>query len=643
VKPVSLPRRAATPAPWSLRIQASACVLGTIVGASLEGWYGIAAGWTGVVPGIALVSYLGGYLGGCWHPAEHAWHDLQRRRVNIDLLTIAAAWGSAALGHWADGGALLVLFSLSHVLESIILGRTRRAISDMLDLSPDEAWLIDEHGETRVPVERLVPGDRVLVRPSERIPADGVIREGTTSVDESPVNGESLPIDKGPGERVFAGTLNQQGVIRCEVTAAAAQSTLARMVQLVEEAQAQRADSQRFTEWFGERYTWVVLGLALATLTGSRLLTDEDWGDSLYRMMTVLVVASPCAVVISIPAAILAGIASAARGGVLFKGGSALERAATLKGMAFDKTGTLTLGQPRVVSILPAEGVAESDLLRTAAALERHSEHPLAKAIVAGAQERGLVADAATDVQAIAGAGVVGTVGGRIYRVGKLTWFVEQGVDHGLMDRPELHAAMARGESVVGVMTDVGWLGGLTIADTMRPTTEACLRELRAIGVEHLLMLTGDAIPVAEEFGRRLRLEVRGALLPGEKRDILQAWRAEVGPVGMIGDGLNDAPSLAAADLGVSLGGSGTDVALETADVVIVASDLRRLPYALRLARRTRAIIRQNLLFAFGTMAVLLLTTLFVRLPLPLAVLCHEGSTLLVILNGVRLLRFPRV
>lgn len=619
--------------------QTLTCLIAALLGAAIEWMWDTAAGWSGGLPLLAWLLYLLSYFAGGWHAASHAVKDLGRGKVNIDLLMIAAACGSASLGHWADGAALLFLFSLSHALESLILGRTRRAISDLMQLTPESAVRIRGDLQEIVPVEELQPGDVVLVHPGERIPADGVLRDGTTSIDESPVNGESIPIDKSPGDSVFSGTLNQQGVVQIEVLRGAGQSTLARMVQLVEEAQSQRADSQQFTDWFGERYSIVVLGLAAVTFFGSQFVKSETLSDSFYRAMTVLVVASPCAVVISIPAAILAAITGAARGGVLVKGGAALEQVARLKGMAFDKTGTLTVGRPRVVTILPALNQTADEVIRLAAALEANSEHPLARAIVAAAGEREHAVTPARDVQAVTGCGVMGTLDGRPMKAGKLTWFADLGMSAREEQIPGLETALSRGETLVGVTSDGTWVGVVGIADTLRPTAKACLSELRSLGLHELVMLTGDAEPVARELGRQLDLSYQAALMPDQKLKSIGQLRERIGAVGMIGDGMNDAPSLAAADVGFSLGGAGTDVALETADVVILADDLRRLPLTIRLARSTQHIIRQNLVIAFGTMLTLLVATLLVRVPLPLAVLGHEGSTVLVILNGLRLLR----
>lgn len=590
----------------------------------------------------AYVVYVVAYITGGRYTLLHAWGELRQGRVNVDLLMLAAAAGSAFLGHWADGAALLFLFSLSHTLETIILGRTRRAIADMMDLTPEEALVIRKDGEVRVPVADLRPDDIVVVRPAERIPADGIIRSGQTSVDQSPLTGESVPVDKSPGDPVFSGTLNQQGVIHIAVTRVASESTLSRMVQLVEEAQSQRAESQRFTEWFGQKYTWFVLGLAAATFAIAHLLFQLSWADAFQKAMTVLVVASPCAVVISIPAAILAAITSAAKGGVLFKGGAAMEKAAALKAIAFDKTGTLTIGRPYVVSIIPVAGRSEEELLKATAALENHSEHPLARAVVQSARERSLHGEDATELEAVMGHGIRGLWNGHVLRVGKLTWFepLSKWADETTL--AAVRAAQLRGETVVALADETRWWGALGIADVLRPTAVDCVNGLRHLGVKELTMLTGDSELVAQELAGRVGLSYRSGLLPQDKLEAIRAMRAKFGSTGMIGDGMNDAPSLAAADVGFSLGGSGTDVALETADVVILADDLRRLPYAIGLARATQRVIQQNLLVAFGMMMLLLIVSLVATLPLPMAVLGHEGSTVVVILNGLRLLRFPR-
>jgi len=590
----------------------------------------------------AWILFAIAYLAGGWHTAEHAWDEVRSGHLNIDVLMLAAALGSAGLGRFADGAALLFLFSLSQTLETLILGRTRRAIADLMHLTPEDALRLRDGREERVPVDDLRRSDIVIVHPGERLPADGIVRVGQTSIDQSPMTGESIPVDKQPGDSVYGGTLNQQGMIQVQVTHVGGESTLARMVRLVEEAQSQRAASQRFTEWFGERYTWVVIGMALATLLLPRLWLTEPWTDTFYRAMTVLVVASPCAVVISIPAAILAAITSAAQGGVLVKGGAALEDCARLQAIAFDKTGTLTIGRPRVVSILPAEHVTRDELLAMTAALEARSEHPLARAVVRAAEDARIDVQPAAELTAITGFGVEGQVSDRRLRVGKLAWFEQHGPNANDNLREAALAAEQQGQTVLIAADENRWLGMLGVADTLRPSAADSVRQLRALGLRELMVLTGDGEAVARNIAQALGLSYQAQLLPAEKLDAIRKLEQQFGPTGMIGDGMNDAPSLAAATVGFSLGGAGTHVALETADVVLLADDLRRLPYIIALSRRTQQIVWQNLSVAFGTMAVLLVSAFLVRLPLPLAVLGHEGSTVLVIFNGLRLLRFPK-
>lgn len=593
-------------------------------------------------PWYVLLAYAISFIAGGGRTLWEALSDLIHGEVNIDLLMILAALGAALLGDWPEGAVLLFLFSLSHALEHIIMGRTRGAITALMQLTPDEAMVIRQGQQQTIPVGQLVVGDRIVVRPSERIPADGVVLEGHTVVDQSPMTGESIPVERQVGDPVLAGTMNQHGAIEVEVSRIASETTLARMVDMVESAQSERAVSQQFTEWFGQKYTWIVLvGTAAVYLIGTYVLGDSV-SNSFHRAMTALVAASPCAVVISIPSAILSAIASAARGGVLFKGGSHLEQTALLQAMAFDKTGTLTIGQPQLNGIYTAAGVSETELLTVAAGLESLSEHPLARAVTAAAGVRGIAIPDVEDVEAVIGHGVFGLVNGQRRWVGKLNWFEDTGIpcDSGLSQQAT--GLQSIGNTLIGVADEHRVLGILAVSDTLRPTAALAIQELRAMGIKSLRILSGDHQSVVAHIASQLGMEGEGQLLPGQKLQRLAIMKKEIGPVGMIGDGINDAPSLAGASVGFSLGGAGTDVALETADVVLMADDLRRLPYAIALARKSQQIVRQNLILAFGTMATLLLLTFVMVLPLPVAVLGHEGSTVIVILNGLRMLAFPK-
>ena len=600
---------------------------------------GMVGDWLAAVPpAVAMAAFLVAYMAGGFHASDRALRELFAGSVNVDLLMIVAALGAAWLGAFAEGAVLLFLFSLSNTLESFVLGRTRRAIEALMDLAPEEAVVRRDGVETRVSLDALRIGDRVVVRPAERIPADGVIATGRTTIDQSAMTGESLPVEKAPGDPVFAGTLNQAGALELDVERLASESTLARIVRRVEEAQSEKADSQRFTDWFGQSYTFFVLGLALLTVLIPVLFMGEAFGDAFYRAMTVLVVASPCAVVISIPAAILSAITGAARRGILFKGGAHLERLAKLRAVAFDKTGTLTEGRPRLVGVVAVEGIGEERLLQWAASAERLSEHPLARAVVAAVEERGIELLPAEEMQAMVGHGVRARVDGRSIEVGRMDGMGAEPDEADSVIEAVARRMAEEGKSVALVRADGRLIGCLAISDALRPGALEALQALRRQGIEHMVMLTGDHPVVAAAIAAPLGIKVEAGLMPEDKLRVVRRLREQYGVVAMVGDGINDAPALAAATLGISLGGAGTDVALETADVVLMADDLRHLPRAVDLARRADRVIRQNLVIALGVMLALLATTYFGTLRLPFAVIGHEGSTVVVILNGLRLL-----
>lgn len=598
---------------------------------------------TAISPAWSRSLYIVAYLAGGAFSTLAVIRELRRAHVTVDFLMLSAALAAAAVDEWPEGAFLLFLFSLSNTLEAFILGRTRHAIRALMDLAPETARVRRDGQESIVPVAELRVGDTIIVRPSERIPADAVIRSGRTSLDQSPMTGESIPVDKGPGEEVLAGTLNLQSAIEAEVTRLASDTTLARMVRLVFEAQAQRAHSQRFTEWFGSRYTFAVLAGAALTFLVPVLFLEHAARDAFYRAATVLVVASPCAVVISIPATILAAITGAARGGVLFKGGAQVERAAAIDAVAIDKTGTLTLGKPEVTDVVAANGADEQTVLAVAAAAEARSEHPLAHAVVRAATHRGLAIAPADSMESVVGHGVRAVVGGETVLVGKRRLLERDGVG---VPNPLIEAdnrLQGEGKTVFYVARGKQTLGLIAIADTLRESAAPAIDGLRRLGIEHIVMLTGDNERVAESIARRLGIQFAAQLLPEDKLHAVKRLRDQHRRVAMVGDGVNDAPSMAASDLAISIAGAGTDVALETADAVLMGEDLRKLPAALAHARRAQSIIYQNLAFAFAVMLVLIVLTLFFTLPMPFAVIGHEGSTVLVILNGLRLIRLqPR-
>lgn len=605
----------------------------------------LALAWAGGALGIASIPLVLGlailaYITGGGLTALRALAELRSGILSIDLLMITAALGAAAVGAWIEGGILLFLFSLSNTLERFALHRTRRAIEALLDLEPAEAVVRRDGREMRIPTTELFLGDIVIVRPGERIPADGEVVSGASSVDQSPMTGESIPVDKAIGDTVFAGTLNQHGAIEIRVDRPPSDTTLQRIIQMVETAQSEKAESERFTDWFGRRYTIGVFGVAVLVILIPWLLLGEDFSHAFYRAMTVLVVASPCAVVISIPAAILSAIARGARGGVLFKGGAHLERAATIRCAAFDKTGTLTIGRPSLTAVQPAPGVAEQLLLAVAASAESRSEHPLARAIVDAARAAAIPPIECQEMEAVVGKGLRAQLATGVAWVGKRSLLEGQGIEIPSELVGQADALAAEGQTVMYVALEGQALGVVAAADTLRSSAAEAIQDLRAQGIEHLVMLTGDNAAVARAVAGRLGIAYQADLLPGDKLRIVRQLVEKHGGVAMVGDGINDAPSLAAATLGVSLGGSSTDVALETADLVLMGNDLRRLPDAIALARQTNQVIRQNLIFAFSMMALLLLAAFGVSLRLPFAVVGHEGSTVLVILNGLRLLGF---
>jgi len=586
------------------------------------------------VTGLVLVYAAGGI------PATlQALSEMRNTRVlDIDLLMVVAAVAAFAVGAAMEGAVLLTLFSISNTLETRAMGRARRAVEALMALRPETALLQTSDGVRDVAVETLQPGDVVVLRPGARVPVDGVIVLGSGSLDESTITGESMPVHKAPGGKVFEATVNLEAVMEVSVTRGTADSTVARMITLVTEAQAAKAPSERFSAWFGQRYTVAVLVGSILAL-GGFLLVGRGWDDALYRAATLLVAASPCAVVISVPAAILSALSAAARGGVLFKGGAALETLAEVRAFAFDKTGTLTTGKAEVTGIWAANG-DESEFLSVLAGLEAQSEHPIAAAIRLEAQSRGLRAHQVQDVLSSPSEGIEGRDATGPLWAGNARIAQRMGADTHLEALQHL-ADGALTLTYAGRGSQL--LGAVTVADRPRATSKPGIAALRASGVTEIAMMTGDRHPVALRIGGELGLrpeEIHAELLPGDKVELV-AKIAERGKVAFVGDGVNDAAALARADVGIAMGAAGSEVALQAADVALLSEDMTRLAEAHRLARRTASIVRQNLTFAIGAMLVLVTAGLFFNLPLPLAVLGHEGGTVLVVLNGLRLLADP--
>jgi len=585
--------------------------------------------------GMALV-YLAGGLPAAWRALLALVHE---RILDIDLLMVVAAVAAAAVGAPFEGAVLLTLFSISTTLEERALGRARRAIEALMALRPETALRKNAAGGVdEIGAADLAVGDICVLRPGARVPADGVITSGRGALDEAHITGESMPVSKTPGAQVFEATVNIDGVLEIAVTKTVAESTVARMIALVTEAQAAKAPSERFSAWFGQRYTIAVMLGAIAAF-GVFYGLGRGWQDALYRAATWLVAASPCAIVISVPAAILSALSAAARGGVLFKGGAALETLAAVDRFAFDKTGTLTTGRAAVTGIVALDG-DEAGLLARVAGVEAQSEHPTAAAIRDAAARRGVAPMAIADVTAHPSAGIAGAWdGGRLW-AGNPRLAAEMGA---AIDHPALQALAADAQTVIYAGQDDRVLGAFTIADQARPTSAPALAALRAGGIGKIVMMTGDRRPVALRIGAELGIgpeDIHADMLPEHKLRMVGAL-ARDGRLAYVGDGVNDAGALARADVGIAMGAAGSDVALQAADVALLSEDMGRLAEAQRLARRTAGIIRQNLIIAMGAMVMLVTGSLFFELPLPLAVIGHEGGTVLVVLNGLRLLRDP--
>jgi len=620
------------------------------------------AGWllpklTTAPSAAATALLVTAFASGALFTAREAIAHLRQGRFEIDFLMLVAAAGAGMLGEWAEGALLLFLFSLGHALERYAMARARRAIEALSEITPAVARVKRDGVETEIPVEALRIGDIVVVKPNERLPADGFVVLGESSVDQAPITGESAPVDKQPvvdqaeaahqpdkigsESRVFAGTINGAGALEIRVTRAAADSTLSRVVQMVSEAETNRSPTQEFTDLFERIFVPTVLSAATLAMF-AWLIIDEPISASFYRAMALLVAASPCALAIATPSAILSGVARGARGGVLLKGGAPLENLGRLEAIAFDKTGTLTEGKPRLVDVVPAEGATEKQLLDIAVAVEALSDHPLAEAVVRDGTERlgrksSLVA---ASLQSITGRGVQAKIGSTPVFIGKDDLFDEidgPPVPTSLSER--IDALEASGRTTMIVREDDRYIGVIGLMDTPRPEARSVIAQLRDLGIRRMIMLSGDNQQVASSVAYEVGLdEARGDLMPADKVETIKDLRSEA-LVAMVGDGVNDAPAMANATVGIAMGAAGSDVALETADVALMADDLSHLPFAVGLSRATSKVVRQNLFVSLGVV-VLLVPATIAGLGIGPAVAMHEGSTIVVVLNALRLLAY---
>lgn len=600
---------------------------------------GIALDWSGRGEYAAILLLAISTVAGGWYIAPRGFRAARSLALDMNFLMTIAAIGAAAIGEWSEGASAMFLFAVAQLLEGYSMDRARNAIKALMDLSPTEATVKRRGREETVPVGEVLINETIIVRPGQKVPLDGVVLDGHSAVNQAPITGESIPVDKGPGAEVFAGSINEQGRLEVRVTKLVEDTTLARIIHAVEEAQATRAPSQAFVDRFSRIYTPAVVAFAALIIIFPPLLGFGTWGEWFYRALTMLVIACPCALVISTPVSIVSGLAGAARGGVLIKGGVHLENAGAVTVVAFDKTGTLTKGIPAVTDVVSLNGIDERELLRLAAAVEHGSEHPLARAIIAKAEKESIEPAASSGFQALVGRGAKASVEGRTIYLGNERLCRELGTcsDAGY---EVLRRFEREGKTGVLITDEEEPLGVIAIADEVRPEAKRAIEVLKADGVGKTVMLTGDnkgtAAAVAKELGVD---EFYAELMPDDKVRVVRELEEKGERLAFVGDGVNDAPALAAATVGLAMGAAGTDVALETADIALMADDLSHLPLAIRLSRKTLAIIKQNIWFSISIKAVFLVLAFFGPATLWMAVASDMGASLLVIINGLRALR----
>ncbi len=597
-----------------------------------------------VFPLASILLYVGAVVTGAWFVVPKALLAGRRLRPDMNLLMVVAVTGALFIGEWFEGATVALLFAVSLLLEHWSVGRARRAIGALMDLSPTVArYICPEHGEVHEkPVEDVPVGATVLVRPGEKIPLDGVVLKGSSTVNQAPITGESMPISKKPGDEVYAGTINEDGAMEFRSTKSASDTTLARIIQMVEKAQSRRAPAQQWVDRFARYYTPIMMALAAAIVLIPPLALSLDWSDWIYRGLVILVIACPCALVISTPVSVVSALTASARNGVLVKGGMYMEAAGRLRALAVDKTGTLTYGHPEVQQVIPLNDHTPGELLERAAALEANSEHPLARAILRTARSEGIGIPPAEDFQAIPGKGAQGRVYGRLFWIGSHRMMHDK-----VQETPEVHAKADEledaGHTVIAVGNDDHVCGLISVADGVREDAAESVRAIKDVGVQKIVMLTGDNEGTARAVAAATGVdEFRFELLPEDKVDAVQSLVREYGQVAMVGDGINDAPAMAVATFGIAMGAMGTDAALETADVALMSDDLTKLSWLIRHSRRTLGVIKVNIIFALGLKLLFIALTLLGVASLWMAIAADTGATLLVVSNSLRLLGTPQ-
>ena len=618
-------------------------ISGVFAGAGLlMQWQNVAA------PYGRIVAFAIGIIAGGWFILPKALRSVRQLSMDMNVLMTVAVIGAALIGEWSEGAAVVFLFALSEALEAFSLNRARRAIQALLKLAPETALVKRGNEFVEVAVEEVNVGETVSIRSGAKVPLDGEVISGHSAVNQAPITGESMPVDKKTGDGIFAGTINTEGSLEVRVTKSHLETTLSKIIHLVEEAQSEKAPSQRFVDRFARIYTPVVFIVALLVLILPPLLFGGQWMTWIYRSLVLLVIACPCALVISTPVSIVSGLTAMARRGVLIKGGTHLEAIGKLRALAVDKTGTITEGKPRVTKVTPWNRNSAEEAVRVAAAIDTHSDHPLALAVVEHAKQQGIRAQRSENYQSKTGRGAEARIDGHIYFVGNHRFAHELGVC-----TPELEKLLSEIEEQAQSVVVVGHtphdgekgdvLGVISVADTIRPNAKGAIQALHKAGVEKVVMLSGDNQRTVDAISKEVGIdEAKGGLLPDDKINRIKELAAKYKYVGMIGDGVNDAPAMAAATIGIAMGTAGTDTAIETADIALMKDDLSKVAEAAELGRRTVRIIQANIAFALGIKAVFLVLALAGRTSLWLAILADTGATLLVIANALRLLRSPR-
>ncbi|AMX82503.1 cadmium transporter [Geobacillus subterraneus] len=591
---------------------------------------------------FATIGYAAAILIGGYSLFIKGFKNLVRLNFDMNTLMTVAILGAAAIGEWGEGATVVILFAISEALERYSMDKARQSIESLMDIAPKEALIRRGNEEMMVPVDDIQVGDIMIVKPGQKLAMDGIVIKGTSTLNQAAITGESVPVAKTVGDEVFAGTLNEEGLLEVKVTKRVEDTTLSKIIHLVEEAQAERAPSQAFVDRFAKYYTPAIIIFALLLAVIPPLFMGADWSEWIYRGLAVLVVGCPCALVISTPVSIVTAIGNAAKNGVLIKGGIYLEEAGSLKVIAFDKTGTLTKGVPSVTDVVTYNG-NENELMTITAAIEKGSQHPLASAIIRKAEEDGLNFNdlSVEEFQSITGKGVKARVNNEMYYVGSPGLF-EELLPNGIQSeiKEQMTTLQTQGKTVMALGTEKEILALIAVADEIRESSKEVIRKLHQVGIEKTVMLTGDNQRTAEAIGKQVGVsDIKADLLPEDKLNFIKELRDKHQSVAMVGDGVNDAPALAASTVGVAMGGAGTDTALETADIVLMSDDLSKLPYTIKLSRKALAIIKQNITFSLGIKALSLLLIVPGWLTLWLAIFADMGATLIVTLNSMRLLK----